>query len=75
MRQIVGAKIDNTVTNDPHIIRIAVECDQPLSWICRRQMEFMAGLDLGKHWDDMANGPTLFRIDVDGKAYPPEATH
>lgn len=30
-------------------------------------MQFMTNFDLGKHYEVMASGPTLFIIDDDGK--------
>ena len=68
MREIVGAKInDGTFTNSLQKIIAAAKAGRLVEVYDRQQMQFMADCDLGRNWDLMANGPTLFLISTDGK--------
>ena len=74
MREIVGARIKNTITNNLPKIVGAVKAGQLVEVYDRKQMQFMADCDLGRNWDLMANGPTLFLVTDDGKPQWPEFT-
>jgi len=67
MQEIVGAVINGTtVTNDPSEIAKAIENNRCNRLLDRRSMQFMSACDLGRNWDNLANSPTLFRIDDNG---------
>lgn len=63
-REIVGAKIGGTITNSPAHIAAAIESGMRIEWLERKRMKFMAACDLGINWEKMANGPTLFDINI-----------
>lgn len=68
MREIVGAKINgSTITNSLPKIVEAARAGRLGEVYDRTQMQFMSGCDLGRNWDLMASGPTLFLIGDDGK--------
>ena len=67
MREIVGAKIGDRITNKPQTIIDAINDKKPIEYLDRDSMRFMADLDLGKNWELMASGPTLFYLDDDDK--------
>ena len=71
MKEIVGAKIGTLITNNRKTIAEAVERNAVTEFLDRQRMQFMAAMDLGRNWDLMANGPTLFCIDDDGRPQPP----
>ena len=71
MKEIVGAKIGTLVTNNRDVIITALEHGKITELLDRRRMQFMAGMDLGRKWDLMASGPTLFCMDDAGKPQPP----
>lgn len=71
MKEIVGAKIGTMITNNRKTIAEAVERCAVTEWLDRKRMRFMAGMDLGRNWELMANGPTLFCLDDDGKPHAP----
>jgi len=67
MKEIVGAMIGSTITNDRKTIHDAVASGRTdIQFLDRRHMQFMANCDLGKNWEIMATGPTLFLVDNDG---------
>jgi len=66
MKEIVGAQIEYTVTNMPRLIAEAVSNNRRIRFLSRAEMQFMASCDLGKQWEDMASGPTLFFLDDNG---------
>ena len=66
MREIVAAKIGDIITTDPLHIKSAYELDIPVELICRKRLAFMAAMDLGKKWQDLAKAPTLFIVDDQG---------
>ena len=67
MKEIVAAKINGkTITNDIHKIVAASNAGKVNELYDRKQMQFMASFDLGRHWDNLAMGPTLFFIKDDG---------
>jgi len=70
MKEIVGCRIGNIITNNREIIINAVEQNAVTEYLDRQRMQFMAVMDLGRNWELMANGPTLFCIDNDGNPYP-----
>ena len=68
MREIVGAKINgSTITNSLFEIIEAAKAGGLIEVYDRKQMQFMSSCDLGRNWDLMASGPTLFLIEDDGK--------
>lgn len=69
MKEIVGAKIGNRITNNPKIIVEAVSMDIPIQWLDRKHMEFMEVCDLGERWTKMAKGSTLFCMDSNNKVF------
>lgn len=71
MKEIVGAKIGTMITNNRKTIAEAFERGAVTEWMDRKRMQFMAGMDLGRNWELMANGPTLFCLDDDGKPHAP----
>lgn len=71
MKEIVGAKIGTMITNNRKTIAEAIERGAVTEWLDRQRMQFMAGMDLGRNWELMANGPTLFCLDDDGKPHAP----
>ena len=74
MREIVGAKINgSTITNSLPKIVEAARAGRLGEVYDRTQMQFMSGCDLGRNWDLMASGPTLFLIGDDGKPQWPNA--
>lgn len=71
MREIVGAKINgSTITNSLFEIIEAAKAGGLIEVYDRKQMQFMSSCDLGRNWDLMASGPTLFLIEDDGKMQP-----
>lgn len=73
MREIVAAKIGNTITNRASDIRQAVESNRTdIQFLDRRHMQFMAACDLGNRWNQLASGPTFFCVDDDGNLVAPE---
>ncbi len=66
MKEIVGARIGTLITNDRRTIADAVERNVVTEFLDRKRMRFMAAMDLGRNWELMANGQTLFCIDDDG---------
>lgn len=67
MREIVGAKINgSTITNSLPKIVEAAKAGRLGEVYDRSQMQFMSSCDLGRNWDLMAEGPTLFLIDDQG---------
>ncbi|MDH5183379.1 MAG: hypothetical protein OEX12_05760 [Gammaproteobacteria bacterium] len=62
MKEIVGAKIGTKITNDPKIIMKALDQAKDIQWLERAHMKLMSSCDLGQHWDNMANGETLFKM-------------
>lgn len=73
MREVVGAQIGNLITNNRQLIVDAYNSGDPVKLLFRGEMKFMADMDLGKHWENMASGPTLFRLDKDGAPHAPVA--
>lgn len=74
MREIVGAMINGgTITNSLAKIVEAAKANRLNEVYDRKQMQFMSCCDLGKNWDLMASGPTLFLIGDDGKTQWPNA--
>ena len=74
MREIVGAKINGrTITNSLPKIVEAAKNGRLGEVYDRKQMQFMSCCDLGRDWDLMANGPTLFLIGDDGRPQWPNA--
>lgn len=74
MREIVGAKINGgTITNSLPKIVEAAKNGRLGEVYDRKQMQFMSSCDLGRNWDFMASGPTLFLIGDDGKPQWPNA--
>lgn len=74
MREIVGAKINGgTITNSLPKIVDAAKAGRLGEVYDRKQMQFMSSCDLGRNWDLMASGPTLFLIGDDGKPNWPNA--
>ncbi len=72
MRDIVGAKINGgTVTNSLPKIVEAAKSGRLDDVYDRKQMQFMSCCDLGRNWELMAIGPTLFLIDDDGNPHWP----
>ena len=69
MREIVGAKIGNIIINKPQTIIDAISAKKLIEYLDRDCMRFMADLDLGKNWELMANGPTLFCLGDDGEPF------
>lgn len=67
MKEIVGARIGSIITADVGVIHRAFEAGKVTDFLDRETMRFMSNLDLGKHWDAMANAPTLFCIGDNGK--------
>lgn len=74
MIEIVGAKINGSIiTNSLTKIVEAAKVGMLHEVYDRKQMQFMSSCDLGRNWDLMANGPTLFLIGDDGKPHWPNA--
>ena len=75
MREIVGGKISGgTITNNFKLLIDASRSGRLVDVYDRRQMQFMASCDLGRNWELMASGPTLFVIDDDGNCHMPNET-
>lgn len=74
MKEIVGASIGTTITNNRETIWDAYERGTITEWIDRQRMQFMAAMDLGRTWELMANGPTLFCLGHDGNPCAPNAS-
>jgi hypothetical protein len=75
-REIVGAQIGTTITNDKTKIAEAIEANRTdIQFLDRLQMQLMSSCDLGINWDNMANGPTLFCMDGKGKPYAATANN
>jgi hypothetical protein len=62
MKEIVGAKIGDIITNDYEIILSAIKNKEKVRLLKREEMQFMASCDPGKNWEKMASGPTLFAL-------------
>lgn len=73
VKEIVGAKIGTLITNDRRTIAEAVERNAVIEFLDRERMQFMAAMDLGRNWELIASGPTLFCIDADGQPQPSNA--
>ena len=73
MKEIVGAKIGTLITNDRSVIAKASHAGDTFELLDRKRMQLMAGMDLGRNWEMMATGPTLFFIDDDGNFHAPNA--
>ena len=72
MVEVVGAVINGgTVTNDRAAIYQAVHDGRVNKWLDRRHMQFMAACDLGPNWQKLADSPTLFKLDDNGKPFAP----
>jgi len=70
LTEIVGAIINgNAVTNNREAILKAIDNNNTIGWLSREHMKFMSACDLGQNWDNMAKGPTLFKIDEDNRPY------
>jgi hypothetical protein len=67
MNEIVGAKVGTMITNIRANIIQGIEDKLPIQWLSRAHMRMMSECDLGLNWDKMANGPTLFLLDENGK--------
>lgn len=64
-KEIVAAVINGTkVTNNPATIRDNIS--NVSEWLDRGRMQLMAAFDLGPHWKELAEAPTLFCISEDG---------
>lgn len=73
MKEIVGARIGTIITNDAHTIAAALEHNLVMDLLDRQRMQWMAAMDLGVHWEAMANSPTLFCINSAGDVVAPSA--
>ena len=68
MREIVGARLGNYVTNDPATIqRMLAKEGNAVSFIDRAQARRIAYIIGGEQRHAIANGPTLFLIDASGE--------
>lgn len=75
MKQIVAAKLgDGVITNDIQKIVCAVENETLAEFYDRKIMRFMASCDVGRHYDELANAPTLFLIDEKGNYHWPSTS-
>jgi len=70
IREIVGAIIRTIITNNRNEISAAYKRGDVTCWLDRDWMKFMADCDLGRNWELMANGPTLFCLDENGSPIP-----
>jgi hypothetical protein len=70
-REIVAAKIGDMITTNRRHIISALELNQDIQFLDRLHMEFMASLDLGPKWGELAKAPTIFRLDKNGKPIKP----
>jgi hypothetical protein len=70
MKEIVGARIGTLITNHRGTIAEAVRRNTVTEFLDRQHMQLMAGMDLGRNWELMANGPTLFCLDENGTPHP-----
>lgn len=74
MKQIVAGLIDgNMLTTDAQMLRAACESGRNVRWHSRREMQLMASCDLGSKWNRLADAPTLFCLDCEGRPMPPNA--
>jgi len=71
MKEIVGGRVGTLITNNFAAIREASRTGTLTDLYDREQMRFMADMDLGRNWELMASGPTLFCLDDDGKPHAP----
>ena len=72
MRKIVGAKIEDLLTNNSKTIIYAMEHNMPIEFLDQERMQFMAACDLGPQWTAMGNWPVMFLYDEEkGAVYPP----
>jgi len=72
MREIVAAKIGIEITNNIVDIVSAARNNTLTDIYDRRHMQLMASFDLGRHWNVLANGKTLFLIDDNGTPHWPK---
>lgn len=63
INEIVAFKIGERITNNPAVIRVALESGQEFELLNRAHMRLMAMMDLGPEWTALANAPTLFTMD------------
>ena len=70
MKEIVAVMIGTTITNRIRDINEAFSKGEEIRMIERRHMEFMAALDLGRKWQELAEAPTLWFSDDEGFIYP-----
>lgn len=49
-----------TITNNRETIVRALQAAVPYEELSRRRMQFMANLDLGARWEQLATAPALF---------------
>ncbi len=71
MKEIVAARIGTVVTNNPRLIRAALELGRKdIEFLDRQRMQFMAAMDLGPRWERLAESPTLFLMDENGEPFP-----
>lgn len=77
-KEIVGIITnDNVVTNIPRIIMEHARNNTVKMYLDREAMKLMASFDLGRKWERLASGPTLFLIEFDDhgeviRILPPE---
>jgi hypothetical protein len=71
MREIVGANIDGTITNDVNAIMVALDYNLKIQFLDKAHMKIMSACDFGINWDKMANGPVLFILEGDGSVREP----
>jgi hypothetical protein len=70
-REIVAAKIGTLITTNRTHILSAIELKLDVQFIDRLHMEMMAAMDLGPQWKALAEAPTIFRIDPEGRPVAP----
>lgn len=70
MREVVAAQIGTLITNHPETIILGIKHRRITGFLYRQEMKFMAALDLGKRWENLAKSPTLFLFDDEIEKFP-----
>ena len=67
MTEIVALRFGSTITNNREEILERLERGDEFDVVPRTTAQFMSSMDLGKHWQDLADAPTLFVLDENGQ--------
>jgi len=67
MKEIVAAQIGSVITSNLALFKEMVLAGSDFRLFSRFEMEFMSNMDLGSQWTALANAPTWFLLDENGK--------